>query len=185
MTGYVAESRVCQIILERFPRQFVRSLEGACFDGALLLDDFFDRDQGSLERHSRLESAPKPAPPFLPIEIKHTVASLSAYEGEDYVWYFFRSQQRKDKRRGVVIVTSAIDPDRVVICPANALLQHARDGGGGDDQLIHVSAGETLPGQTYPPAFPSPLKPYEIPISDLGETLSLLLKCARDGTKEW
>lgn len=43
----VAESRICQIILEHYPRRFVRSLENASTDGALLLDDFFDPDQES------------------------------------------------------------------------------------------------------------------------------------------
>lgn len=38
----VAESRVSQIIHEHFPRQWIRALESAGIDGALVLEKFFD-----------------------------------------------------------------------------------------------------------------------------------------------
>ena len=184
--AFVAESRMCQIILEHYPRRFVRSLENARTDGGLLLDDFFDHDQESLERHSRLESCSEGTPPFLPVEIKHGVAGPN-WSGDPTLWRqawrLSGSHWGEDKRQGILIFTSAIDPDRVVICPATAFFQGVPAGTDGGKLL--VGEREAVPWQTCPPAFPSNLKPYEIPVSDIGEVLSLLLKCAHDGTKVW
>ena len=189
--GTVAESRICQILHDLYPRRFVKSLENARTDGALLLDDFFDADQESLERHDRLENGPGPTPPFLPVDIKHTVA-CPRWKGDPKSWshrwnYVRVGRWEEDKRQRVLILTSAIDPGRVVVCPATAFFQTARKGGDGwDDQgPVLITETEVLPGQTCPPAFASHLKPYEISISEIGEVLSLLMRCAQNGTKAW
>ena len=60
---------MCQLIQERFPKRFVRSLEGGAVDSALLLEDRSNLGETALERVYNLINDPN-ALDFLYIEIK-------------------------------------------------------------------------------------------------------------------
>ena len=181
--AFVAESRICQILLKHYPRQFIRSLESASVDGALLLDDFFDPAEESFERHNRLDKDPKYTPPFLPIDVKHAVACPIApneRESRFQAWYYHGGSM-KHIRGGILILTSATDPDRVAIVPANAALPKIDSV---DDRWVFQDTDQ-IPEQTYPPAFGSDVKPFEVSISEIPKVLSRLLECTRDKTGAW
>ena len=182
LAGYVAEWRVSQLLLKHFPSRFIRSLESAPVDGALLLDDYFQKGQESLERHQCLRSDVN-SPPFLPIEIKLVSAHLKYVHSAHlkFTWDVHLSRHRRGD--GIVILASPVDPDHIVVFSVNILrLGHLGffNGSGA------LSLGcERRPGQTFPPAFPSNLQPYRIKESDLYDSLEILIRCARGDTQIW
>lgn len=119
--AFVSESRASQVILQYFPRRFIRSLEGAPADGALLLEDFFDPYQESLGRHLHLENNSS-TPPFMPIEIKCVSAHLRS-QPQGQASFTWRADFRRDPiRHRITMIISPADPDHVILYPLQVLL---------------------------------------------------------------
>ena len=166
------------MVLQHIQKQYIRSLEGAPADGALLLNRFFDTNQDSLDRHNQFEAEDGQLD-FLLVEIKSMLGWL-APEGQGKVSYYWSIECRQPYRTpGIIIITSSSDPHRVVLCLFEALFQGVKDG-------ITIELGsEARPYQTLPPAFPSALQPYEMSISDLPEALQKVLDCIHYGSTDW
>ena len=180
-TANVLESRICQVILELFPRRFIRSLEGASVDGALFLEDCFDPTDQSLERHRSLDGGTTAAR-FVPVEIKSCLPYIDASPGNmkwsTLIW-------KEVKFQGIVIIGSPLEPHRVAVCPAPALLQYIKQTTDKRRQASILLDSENQASRFYVPGFPSNIQPYVVPISSLRETLQNVMDSARDASRIW
>ena len=176
---YVAEFRICDALLAGFPEQFIRSLETAKVDGAVLRTPSFTRGQTSLERHTQLQETSE-GPLFLPVEVKSI--SISHPTKDDYYCDFIiKAHSDVD---GVLILVSAMTPERLVICPTNVVTQYCRSDSG---DSIHgrrtLSLGSCNAGDVT--AFPLELQPYEVHVIDLVEVVQTLLDYIYEGATDW
>ena len=177
----VLESRICQVVLELFPRRFIRSLEGAPVDGALFLEDCFDPTDQSLERHRSLEGGTNAAR-FIPVEIKSCLPYIDFPPGS---MRWSSTLWREVDLQGIVIIGSPLEPDRVAVCPAPALLQYVKEATDNRRQAPIRLESETQASRFYVPGFPSNIQPYVVPISRLRETLQNVMDSATDASRIW
>ena len=187
--SFLMEALVCSAAMAQTTFS-IRAAEFAAFDLLLLVDGQETSGTAADRLLTLQERTPEAA--FLAIDIKCMIPSFDGIRS--IYWHFKLSQNQFDKVHALILCAPK-DPEYIALLPIDIFKRLFSDGKGGRNRIAsetstshsHYSQSMSALWRLHPPpAFPTQLYPFMLPLASLGEALREFRAAAsREGPSSW